>query len=68
MILVIHILLLKERLLLQEQLVGVEKNRSLAFKNNAPFISCISKQIKTKANDARVSQRNSKSSVNNINC
>ena len=30
MILVIHILLLKERLLLQEQLVGVEKNRSLA--------------------------------------
>ena len=67
MILVIHILLLKERLLLQEQLVGVEKNRSLAFKNNAPFISCISKQIKTKTNDARVSQRDSKSSVNNIN-
>ena len=63
----IHILLLKERLLLQEQLVGVEKNRSLAFKNNAPFISRISKQIKIKTNDARVLQRNSKSSVNNIN-
>ena len=35
-----HILLSKKLLLLQEQ---ITENRSLAFKNNAPFISCISK-------------------------
>ena len=28
--------------MLQEQIIGI-KNRPLAFKNNAPFISCISK-------------------------
>ena len=42
MILVMHILLLKELLLLQEQIIRVEK-RPLAFRNNAPFISCVSK-------------------------
>ena len=37
-----RILLLKELLLLQEQIIRVEK-RPLAFRNNAPFISCVSK-------------------------
>ena len=37
-----HILLWKEQLLLQEQIVGT-KNRHLTFKNNAPFIRCTSK-------------------------
>ena len=32
-----------ELLLLQEQEITVKTNRSLAFKNNAPFISCILK-------------------------
>ena len=42
----IHILLLKERLLLVLQMGPIIleiKNRPLAFKNNVPFISCISK-------------------------
>ena len=41
-----HILLLKELLLLVlllESIILKKKNRPLAFKNNAPFISCISK-------------------------
>ena len=41
-----HILLLKELLLLVlllESIILEIKNRPLAFKNNAPFISCISK-------------------------
>ena len=38
-----HILLSKELLLLKEMIIEVKKNRSLAFKNNAPFINCISK-------------------------
>ena len=38
-----HILLPKELLLLKEKIIEIEKNRSLAFKNNAPFISSISK-------------------------
>ena len=37
-----HILLLKEILLFKEQIIEI-KNRPLAFKNNTPFISCISK-------------------------
>ena len=37
-----HILLLKELLLLQEQIIRFKK-RPLVFKNNAPFISCITK-------------------------
>ena len=33
----IYILFLKELLLLKEQIIEIKKNRSLAFKNNAPF-------------------------------
>ena len=36
-----HILLLKELLLLQEEVIVVD--RSLPFKNNAPIIGCILK-------------------------
>ena len=38
--------------MLQEQLVGVEKTRPLAFKNNAPFNSCISKINNTSIDNA----------------
>ena len=45
-------MLLKELLLLQEQVIAVEKIRPSAFKNNAPFISCISKIINTLIDNA----------------
>ena len=38
-----HMLMSKEILLLKEIIIKLKKNRSLAFKNNAPFTSCISK-------------------------
>ena len=38
-----HIFWLQEILLLKEKVIETKKNRSLAFKNNAQFISCISK-------------------------
>ena len=47
-----RILLLKKKLLLQEGVIIVKKKRSLAFKNNAPFIGCISKIINTLIDNA----------------
>ena len=46
-----HILLLKERLLLREQVIG-EKKAFLAFKHNAPIISYISKINNTLTDNA----------------
>ena len=45
-------IVVKGTVLLQEQIIGVEKNRPSAFKNNAPFISCISKIINTLIDNA----------------
>ena len=42
-----YILLSKQRLLFQKQIIGIKKNRPFAFKNNAPFVSCISKTHNT---------------------
>ena len=48
-----HILLSQELLLLQNQIMIYKKNiKKLAFKNNAPFISCISKTINTLIDNA----------------
>ena len=38
-----HILLLKEIVLLKEQIIEIKKTRPLEFKNDVPFISCILK-------------------------
>ena len=43
MISVMHVMLLKELLLLREIIKKPRKNRSLALKDIAAFISCISK-------------------------
>ena len=40
-------MLSKQRLLFQKQIIGIKKNRPFAFKNNAPFVSCISKTHNT---------------------
>ena len=52
MILFMHILLLKEILLLQNQIMQKEIKQFKTFKNNAPFINCISKINDVKIDNA----------------